>query len=336
MTSPATTDPAIDVISFGESLVDFLPDRRGVSLRDVESFRKTVGGAPTNLAVGLARLGCRPGLIGKVAEDEFGEFILDTLESEGVETRGIRRTDRAQTGLTFVTLEADGERSFQFYRDETADVLLREEEVDEELIDESALFQIGSNVMTEPGIREAALRAIRRADASGSLVSFDPNIRVHVWEHPDEARRRIEDVLDCTDILKLNEEELAFLLPETSPREAWHEAFAPRGVEAFAFTEGSDGARLWTREGDCAADALDVDVVDTTGAGDGFLSGFLAELVHHLRDDASLETPERAFDWPIERWQSILELGCRVGSVVCTELGATPGLPERSDLEDDV
>lgn len=322
----------IDVLSFGESLVDFLPDERGVSLRDVNAFRKTVGGAPTNLAVGLARLGCQPGLLGKVAEDEFGEFIVETLRSEGVDVRGVSRTDEAQTGLTFVTLDADGERSFQFYRDRTADTCLDEEDVDADLVAESALFQIGSNVMIEPDLRRAAMQAMEWARSSGSLVSFDPNIRVHIWDHPDDARDSIEDVLAYTDILKLNEEELEFLLPETSPREAWHEYFEPRGVRAFAFTEGAQGARLYLNEGRCEAEAPEVEVVDTTGAGDGFLSGFLAKIVRHLREDSTLETPERAFDWPLERWQSALQLGCRVGAIVCTELGATPGLPHRSEL----
>ena len=110
------------VLSYGEALVDFLPDRAGVPLREVSSFRKTVGGAPANVAVGLARLGCDVALLGKVGADEFGHYLLEELTREGVDVGAMQQTTQAKTGITFISLTAEGDRSFLFFREPSADM----------------------------------------------------------------------------------------------------------------------------------------------------------------------------------------------------------------------
>ena len=160
----------IDVLSFGESLVDFLPDQKGVPLSRVETFRKVVGGAPTNLALGVGRLGRTAALIGKIGADEFGDFIVDSLDQTGVVTSGIHRTDQARTGLTFVTLDQEGDRSFLFYRNPSADELLEPDEVDPELVARSRIFQVGSNMLTDERLRRTTLRAVELAEQSGCLI----------------------------------------------------------------------------------------------------------------------------------------------------------------------
>lgn len=323
----------LDVLSFGESLVDFLPSRRGCSLREVAEFRKVVGGAPTNLALGLARLDCPVGLHGKVGNDEFGEYILETIGEAGVDTDGVARTDEAQTGLTFVTLEENGDRSFLFYRDPSADMTFRPNDVDSSLIASSRLFQVGSNLLTRDGVREATFRALEAAVEANCLVSIDPNIRVHLWPSPAEAREAVLRLADGADIFKVNEEELELLTGDASPEEAWLEEFAPRGVEMFVVTLGPDGAVGFGPDGRCTVEAPEVEVVDTTGAGDGFLSGFLGGLTARLSAEFDTTDWRRAIsELSTEDFREALGLGCHVGTRVCTELGATPPLPTRDEL----
>jgi fructokinase len=324
-----------DVLSFGESLVDFLPARRGCSLREVDEFRKVVGGAPTNLALGLARLGCPVGLHGKVGNDEFGEYILQTIGEAGVDTTGVTRTDEAQTGLTFVTLEENGDRSFLFYREPSADMTFRPDDVSPSLVASSGLFQVGSNLLTREGVREATFRALEAAVEADCLISIDPNIRVHMWPSPAEARQAVLRLADDANIFKVNEEELELLTGDASPEEAWLQEFAPRGVELFVVTLGPDGAIAFGPEGRCTVEAPEVEVLDTTGAGDGFLSGFLGGLTARLSSETDTTDWHRAIgELSTADFEEALRLGCHIGSLVCTELGATPPLPTRDELPD--
>ena len=125
------------VLSYGEALVDFLPDRRG-SLADVETFTKTIGGAPANTAVGLARLGCDVGLLGKIGADEFGDYLLDALQREGVDVAGVSQTSEAKTGITFISLDENGDRSFLFFREPSADMTISVDDIDVDVIEEQS------------------------------------------------------------------------------------------------------------------------------------------------------------------------------------------------------
>src|SRR5712691_7491286 len=116
------------VICLGEALIDFVADTAGVSLAECPGFRKAPGGAPANVAVGLARLGVAAAFVGKVGDDPFGCFLRDTFAGAGVDTRPMLLSNEARTGLAFVSLMASGERDFMFYRDPSADMLLRWDE----------------------------------------------------------------------------------------------------------------------------------------------------------------------------------------------------------------
>jgi len=336
-------DRPIEVLSFGESLVDFLPERQGVPLRDVDRFRKVVGGAPTNMALGLARLETGSGLVGKIGDDEFGDFVLESLGTDGVDTRGVVRTDRAQTGVTFVTIEENGDRRFLFYRDPSADMLLRPEDLDRELFREARIVQLGSNLLTEPNVREATEEAIRAARAAGCAISVDPNIRIGLWESVERARDAVLGQIEGASIAKVNEEELELLAPGLDPESAWRDVFAPLGVEIFVVTLGPAGAVLFSGTASATTSARSVDAVDTTGAGDGFMSGFLAALAARLRSESTdgegPNVEETDDDWTdsiarigIGPLEAALEVGTWTGTEVCTELGATPALPRLGDL----
>src|SRR5512142_3178995 len=150
-----------DIIALGEALIDFVPTVSGVSLVEAPAFRKAAGGAPANVAAGLGKLGARAGFMGKVGEDAFGHFLADTLAGCGVDVSALRFAPSARTALAFVSLRADGEREFMFYRHPSADMLYRPDEVDLDYVRSARGLHFGSiSLIGEPS-RSATLLAVR-------------------------------------------------------------------------------------------------------------------------------------------------------------------------------
>ncbi|QDG52955.1 carbohydrate kinase [Persicimonas caeni] len=318
----------LDILSFGEALVDFLPDRRG-KLRHVDSFHKAVGGAPANVALGLARLGRRVGFLSNVGADEFGAYLREALEREGVDVTGVHDVSGVKTGVTFVSLDHDGDRSFLFFREPSADLSVTPDDVDEALVARSRIVHLGSNLMTEPDPRAATLRLLDLAEEHGCLVSTDPNIRLHLWKDHAETRRQVDALLRRCDLIKLNDDELAFVGEGKSAREVWEDIIRPNGALALVVTHGADGAEVFCGDVHARVDAPEVEVVDTTGAGDGFVSGMLTAICEAVGE---AELRESIASWDEAQWERVLGLGCACGAKVCEQLGATPGLPRRGEV----
>ena len=317
------------VLSYGEALVDFLPDRAGVPLRDVETFSRAVGGAPANAAVGLARLGCDVALLGKVGADEFGHFLCAELAREGVDVAGVTQTREAKTGITFISLDAEGDRSFLFFREPSADMTMRRNDIDTDVIDGADIVVAGSNLLTAAAVRDATMFVLEHARASGRFIVLDPNIRPHLWPNPEEMIPTIRAELALADIVKLNEEELAMFAPDGDT--LWSE-LRESGARGLIITRASDGARLYRGGGVVEVDAPSAEVKDTTGAGDGFVAGLVCGLIRasEAGDAATLRTRVDDFDDVV--WHRVLGLGCHVGTTVCTRLGATGALPHAVDI----
>ena len=302
---------SLDVVSFGEALVDLLPDRRG-RLRDCERFEVHSGGAPANVAVGLARLGVRVGFVGVVGDDEFGHLLARKLQAEGVETR-LRFTNRARTGVWFVSVDERGERSFFTPTGaSSADKLIDESDVAR--LPSAHILHCGTSSHIQPDGQAALRRAVRMARQRKMLVSFDPNVRAHLWPDLAELQRLCADVLPFCDVVKLSEDELQLCIGAREPDEALEKLRAV-GVKLACVTLGERGAMA--RRGDELArvPAPRVEVKDTTGAGDGFVAGLLSH------------DPLRA------ELGSALRFACAVGSRVCTFAGAVAGLPTRAQAD---
>ncbi len=311
----------IDVLSFGEALVDFLPGKTGCALREVESFRRCLGGAPANFALGISRLGGRSGLMAKLGDDEFGYYLRDTLHASGVNVDGVIHTREARTGLAFIELGAGGERRFLFYRHPSADMTIGPEDVDTALVSQAAVVHAGTNLLIREPNRRATHLCFQTGRSAGALTSLDLNLRFHQWTSRDAIRPTVEATLPLVDVVKANDEELAFLCPEQSPRAAFDTYFAPLGVQALVVTMGPVGATVATAHGEWSAPAPQVHAVDTTGAGDGFLAGLWRALTRQGRpslDDAD--------------WDTALRVANKVGSQICTAYGATTALPDESEL----
>jgi fructokinase len=309
-----------DVIACGELLIDFVSTESGVTLAEAPAFKKAAGGAPANVAVGLARLGYRAGFLGQVGEDDFGHFLADTLSAAEVDTGGLRFSAEARTALAFVSLRADGERSFMFYRHPSADMLWRPEDVDADYARSTRIFHYGSiSLIGEPS-RSATLAALEHARAAGALISYDPNLRLALWPSAEAARAGMLSGWQQAEVAKINDEELVFLTGETDleqgARKLWHDR-----LRQLTVTCGPHGCCYFTPHGSGKVPGFVVQAVDTTGAGDGFVAGLLAGLL-----DCDLS-------WDNDQLEAALRLGNAVGALTTTQRGAIPSLPSRATVD---
>ena len=312
-----------DVLCLGEALIDMVPTHTGVGLVEAETFVKAAGGAPANVAVGLARLGVSSGFIGTVGDDAFGRFLAATLAREGVATGGLRITKEAPTALAVVSLGADGERDFLFYGHPAAHALLAPGDIDEATVREARMLHFGSISLIAEPVRAATLHAVDLAHRHGVRVSFDPNLRLSLWPSAEAAREGIALGLSKANIVKLAEDEVRFLKGDScdlieAARALWHPA-----LELMAVTRGRRGC-LWldaAEEGEEPGFA--VESVDTTGAGDAFTAGLLAGIVARRELDA-LGRAALA---------SLVRFASAAGALATTKRGAIPALPDRAAVE---
>ncbi|MDB5083817.1 MAG: carbohydrate kinase, partial [Bacilli bacterium] len=271
-----------DVVSLGEMIIDFLPNETGRSIRHVSGFKTAPGGAPANVAVAIARLGGQAAFIGKVGQDEFGALLADQLQTEGVNTAGLRFTTEANTGLAFVQISDTGERSFLFYRNPSADMLLDVQDLKLDLLQSTVIFHYGSLTQIGERSKEATLAAIHSARAGQAILSYDVNIRPALWPSIDAAREQIQSTIPYCDILKVSEEEVELLTGQTDI-EAGSLQLLHQGPQLVLVTLGERGTYYRTPELSGYVKPYQVRVVDTTGAGDAFMAGFLRQLADRVR-----------------------------------------------------
>ena len=199
----------LDVVALGELLIDFAPVSTNAA--GYPTLAAQPGGAPGNFLAALQTYGCTTALIGKVGADRFGDLLKATLAEKGIETRGIVSDPAVFTTLAFVTLDATGNREFSFARKPGADTCLRAGEVDLALIDGAKVFHFGTLSLTDEPARAATQKAVAYAKEKGRLISFDPNLRKPLWPSETAAKEQIEWGLHQADIVKISDEEIAFL-----------------------------------------------------------------------------------------------------------------------------
>ncbi len=303
------------IVAFGELLIDFVALETGVSVGEASGFEKKPGGAPANVAVAAAKLGQPSAFLGQVGDDPFGHYLDGVLRAEGVETRGLRFSGAARTALAFVSLRADGERSFVFYRQPSADMLMRPEDVALDIINGQDIFHFGSITLISEPSRSATLAAVNHARSLGLTISYDPNLRLALWGDEASARAGLLSGLEYAHIVKVSDEELVFLTGGSDPAPLWRD-----GMRWIVVTHGAEGATLYTRDAAVHAPAFRVTAVDTTGAGDGFVAGLLVGVVEQDMENAAA-LPQ------------ILRFANAVGAITTTARGAIPALPTRVQVE---
>ncbi|KAK4489108.1 hypothetical protein RD792_004902 [Penstemon davidsonii] len=309
------------IVSFGEMLIDFVPTVSGVSLAEAPGFLKAPGGAPANVAIAVARLGGSAAFVGKLGDDEFGVMLAGILKENGVSADGVNFDKVARTALAFVTLRADGEREFMFYRNPSADMLLTPDELNLQLIRSAKVFHYGSISLIMEPCRSAHLKAMEVAKDGGALLSYDPNLRLPLWASAEEAREQIMSIWDKADVIKVSDVELEFLtgsskIDDESALSLWH-----HNLKLLLVTLGEKGCRYYTKNFRGSVDAYHVKAVDTTGAGDSFVGALLCKIV----DDHAIIEDEA-------RLKEVVEYACACGAITTTKKGAIPALPTHSDV----
>ncbi len=310
-----------DVTALGELLIDFTP--QGLSKQGNPLYEQNPGGAPANVLVALSRLGKKGAFIGMVGKDQFGAFLENTLKKEKIETRGLRISNDVRTTLAFVHLNSQGDRSFSFYRNPGADLMLRPEDVDRQLIKDSRIFHFGSVSMAGEPARAATLAAAKFARENGVLVSFDPNYRPLLWPSEGEARSAMEEALQYADILKVSDEELE-LITGTADLEKGAAGLFNRGIRVIYVTLGAKGCFFYGPAGFGSVPSFPVNAIDTTGAGDGFWGTVLYHLCGKSREElAQISRSEMG---------EIAMFSCAAGALTTTKKGAIPGIPTRQEI----
>lgn len=311
-----------DVTALGELLIDFTPSGRGE--QDNPRFEANPGGAPSNVVVALACLGLETEFIGCVGRDNFGQLLVAALRSKGVHTNGIVYSN-VKTTLAFVHIDEQGERSFDFYRQPGADMMLAKEDLNLELISHSRIFHVGSISMTDEPAREATLTALNHAKERNRVISFDPNLRPLLWDNLDHAKRQIEIVMQYADIVKVSEEELAFLTNTDDISDGARQLFEQHKLSLLFVTLGDKGSYAYNENGLVFVPGIAVKAVDTTGCGDAFFAGVLYEL---LKNELLNE------DLPKEKLEQILRFGNAMGAYVAKHKGGIPAMPTLSQIEE--
>ncbi|MBQ4600240.1 MAG: carbohydrate kinase [Oscillospiraceae bacterium] len=265
------------LIAIGEALIDFIPDKTGCDFRDITAFSPAVGGAPANVCAAFARLGGSARLLTQLGDDPFGHKILSELTDAGIDTGCICMTEQAHTALAFVTLDADGNREFSFYRDPSADMLLQPEQLQDTWFHNCWALHFCSVCLGDFPMRRAHTAAISMARRQGGIISFDPNLRFPLWKSRQALYDAVWAFLPQADILKISDEELPFLTGHTDIRTAAPMLFTGN-VKLLIYTCGSSGAWAVTQKEAIYVPSATVHATDTTGAGDGFIGAFLWKL----------------------------------------------------------
>jgi fructokinase len=312
-----------DVTALGELLIDF--NCKSTDATGYPTLAANPGGAPGNFLAALQEYGCSTALLGKVGDDAFGRLLLNTMQTRGIDTRGIVLDPSVFTTLAFVTLDATGNREFSFARKPGADTCLTADEVNKELIDECKVFHFGTLSLTGEPVRTATQQAVAYAKAQGKWISFDPNLRKPLWSSETAAKEQIEWGLHQADIVKISDEEIEFLWG-ISPAEGAQKLLNEYGVSLVYATLGPKGCHFANRNGSGeVASPSGIHVVDTTGAGDIFGGSAMSRLLKLGKAPETLT---------IEEMASIVRFACCAASLSTqTHGGITSVVPEEKVLE---
>ena len=300
----------IDVAAIGELLIDFTPG-------DGEwSFVAHPGGSVANFLAQLSVLGKSTAFMGMVGQDQFGAYLRDTLVGVGVGTEGLKMNPDVGTTLAFVHINAQGDRSFTFYRRPGADMMFTEQDIDYGLIDSARYFHFAGVSLTKEPMRSATFAAASYARRAGKVISFDLNYRATLWDSEQEAAEVLRLGVPLCDLLKVSDEEALMITGEATVQKA-AAALAAMGPALVLVTLGARGCHCYHRNLDRHFDTYDTKVVDTTGSGDSFLGAVVYRLSCLGLPVAALSEAQLA---------EMVDFGNAAGSCCAAGYGAIPSL----------
>jgi len=315
----------VDIICLGEVLVDMFSTEVGVPLEKAPTFLPVPGGAPANVAIGLAKLGVGSALISKIGDDPFGKLLRSVILQNRVDISQLKVDRKSRTTLAFISTREDGERDFCFYRNPGADMMLSAEEISEGFIKTARIFHYGSISMISDPSYSATLKALEYAKKYGLVISYDPNVRLSLWKSENQAKQRIIKGLNNSDLVKLNNDELKFITGISDVKQG-SDILLKYGPKIVTVTQGDKGSFFNNGRDWSFIESYKVHTVDTTGCGDSFTSEILAKFVQKIKQGRD------PFDLDREEMENILRFANAAGALTATKRGVIPSLPTQEDL----
>jgi len=316
------TKKLYDVVALGEVLIDFT--QNGKSAQGNGLFEANPGGAPGNVLAMLSNLDRKTSFIGKVGNDQFGLMLKATLEELGIGTENLMLDEEVHTTLALVHTFEDGDRDFSFYRNPGADMMLRADEVQEELIQSTRIFHFGTLSMTHEGVREATKKALDIAKASGAMISFDPNLREPLWESLEEAKEQVLYGLQYADILKISDNEIQWLTGEEDYTEGVKKIRERKDIPLILVSMGKEGSRAYYKDMIVEVKPfLQKNTIETTGAGDTFCANVLNYVLENGLEDLTEDD-----------LREMLTFANAAASMITTKKGALRVMPTKTEVEE--
>ncbi|WP_442595902.1 sugar kinase [Neobacillus sp. D3-1R] len=304
----------LDVVTFGETMVLFNPEQM-LPLEYNHKFLKQIGGAESNVAIGLQRLGHKVGWFSKLGNDPFGRYIHKFVRGEGIDTSRCKYTDEAPTGLFFKEKRSSTDIRVFYYRKNSAASLLSEEDLDEEYMASAKILHLtGITPALSASCRKAIFKAIEIAKKHNVKIVFDPNIRLKLWSK-EEAKDILIQIAKEADIILPGMDEGELMTGKKTPEEI-AEALSFGQNKTVIIKLGEKGAYFESGDDKGYVEGFQVtQIVDPVGAGDGFAAGVISGI---LRNEPTSQAVRR---------------GNAVGAIVVGVNGDVEGLPSSEEVE---
>lgn len=310
-----------DVVALGELLIDFTSN--GVSLQGNPLFEANPGGAPCNVLSMLQNLGKKTAFIGKVGNDAFGKMLTEVVRAQGINTNNLLMDDNVPTTLAFVHTKEDGDRSFSFYRDPGADMMLRSDEVDKELLKNTRIFHFGTLSMTDENVAATTKSTIDFVKTTEAIISFDPNYRPLLWNDAEEAKKAMWYGISKCDILKISDDEIEFLTGVSDIDAGISAIMGKYKPTLICATMGKNGSKYYYKsESGMGKPFTREDTIETTGAGDTFMACVLNTVLEKGLENLSQKD-----------LADMLIFANAAASIITTRKGALKVMPTRQEVE---
>lgn len=303
-----------DVYVLGRIITDVYGNEVNVPLKDVSSFNKYLGGSAGNTAVGLARHGAAVGLISRVGNDAHGEFLIDTLTREGVDSGMVKKDEQHFTGLAFAALRPPSDSELLFYCTDCAYEHLHVDDLDEQAIQSAKILVVCATTLAREESRAATLKALELHRTAGGINAMDVDWRPMFWSDKAFAREVYDEAIRLTDVLIANEPELSFVGGSDDVLVA-RDRVMSLGPKELVAKRGSSGVRYFGPDGEETVPAFTVDVLNTLGAGDGFGAAYTYGLLQ---------------GWPVRQR---LRYASAAGAIVVTRHSCSEAMPTGAETE---
>ena len=311
-----------DVTALGELLVDFTEN--GISAQGNTLLEANPGGAPCNVLAMLKNLGKKTAFIGKIGNDALGKMLKKTVEDQGICIDNLVEDEEIHTTLAFVHSDKDGDRSFSFYRNPGADLMLQWEEINVDFLVNTKIFHFCTLSMTEEEIKNVTKKAVQKAKENGVLISFDPNFRPPLWKDMEDARQQMWYGIGQCDILKISDDEILFLTGTKDIDEGIARIREKSHAKLICATMGKNGSKVYYKGKTVfGRPFLRKDTIETTGAGDTFMACVLNTVLEKGLEQLTQES-----------LTEMLLFANAASSIITTRKGALKVMPQRQEILD--